>query len=560
MNKAIKQYINNNKQILILFLSILIVFLLLNNNYILCDGNITLWGKISLKAHNYIDNLTIEKAMEDSYKLFYTAGYYSVWTVGSTMILGCTLQGFEYMWNARLLGSKFLYNFTPLGHVDDISGKATSWLGFRNTSGPLKQVIDNVPYEEFWVLNKAKYYLLPAFIQKSTTPNTQESQEPETTTTTQITREVHHYTPALPQEHIDSLSQSTHALHNNIVFRLERIQSLFAQTLDSLRRIENNQNIERVPGNVDYLIPFLSQDYYENNLIIEKQGILRTYPTFWLDNQNVRYTELNNEYKAERLEPVSITLTNNEVDNLQHPLENPEAFTLDIVLKSEHLEGAYSIPVTELMEIEEPQGFLNFLHPKEGIPQTISIRNNILTIDGYFSTETLGEGVEQALYDIRQNIAVEGQNILSAVTVPTTALIASVVGILNIAPGFFAQFDAINALGTAITNPDFGAALADFFIQQGQPIPEMLRQYAPLPNPQDYMLPGEELYTSTNSATPSVPNSQATPYLLYIGAGILVLGGLAGAYYVWRNTGDTSVLQAGASISSFEEEILKGLK
>lgn len=558
--RTIKQYINNNKHILILFLSISVVFVLLNNNYIFCDGDTTIWKKLTLKANNYIDNLTVEKAMEDAYKVSTTAGYYAVWTVGSTMLLGFTLQVFEYMWNARLLGSKFLYNFTPLGHVDDISGKATSWLGFRNTSGPLKQVIDTVPYEEFWILNKAKYYLLPAFIQKTVTPNTQESQEPETTTTTLNTRTEYRYYPALPQEQIDSLSQSINALQNNVVFRLERIQSLFSKALETLRRIENSQNTTQTPGYVEYLVPFLSRDYYENKLTINRQGLLRTYPTFWLDNVNIRYSELNPDYRSERLEPVSLTLVNNEVDNVQNPLEYPEGFTIDVVLRSDNLEGVYTIPVTEIIEIPESHGFLLYLHPKEGIPQRINTRNNTLIIEGYSSTETLGEGVEQALFDIRRNIVVEGNSILSAVTVPTTALIASVVGILNVAPGFFAQFDAINALGAAITSPEIGAAIAETFIQHGQPVPEFLRQYAHMPNPQDYLLPGEELYTPNATPNASILNASGTPYLLYIGAGLLVLGGLAGAYYVWRNTGDVSALKAAASVSSFEEEILRGLK
>src|SRR3546814_12303484 len=81
-------------------------------------------------------------------------GWVSVGAFGS-------LLAFEGIWNARLLGSKVLYNYTPLGHLDDGSGIVKSWFGFRNTAGPLKNIIDNVLYEEILPVYLARNSVFP---------------------------------------------------------------------------------------------------------------------------------------------------------------------------------------------------------------------------------------------------------------------------------------------------------------------------------------------------------------------------------------------------------------
>jgi len=147
--KIIKQYIKNNKQLIIMFF-ILTLFLILHNSAF-CDSFFQKWY---LKTENYFLNLTWEKAISDPIELSKSVGWVSIGALGS-------LYAFEGIWNARLLGSKFAYNYTPLGHLDDVGGNIKSWFGFRNTAGPLKYIIDTVPYEEIFPLFWARKYVFP---------------------------------------------------------------------------------------------------------------------------------------------------------------------------------------------------------------------------------------------------------------------------------------------------------------------------------------------------------------------------------------------------------------
>jgi len=136
---------------------VLLGFLMVHNQ-VFCD--LSFFQKWYLNVENYFLTLTWEKAISDPVELSKSIGWVSISAIGS-------LYAFEGIWNARLLGSKFLYNYTPLGHLDDGSGIIKSWFGFRNTAGPLKNVIDTVPYEEILPLFMARKYVFPYVFRKS---------------------------------------------------------------------------------------------------------------------------------------------------------------------------------------------------------------------------------------------------------------------------------------------------------------------------------------------------------------------------------------------------------
>src|SRR3546814_10934083 len=78
-----------------------------------------------------------------------------------------------------------LFPYTTLfrSHLDDGSGIVKSWFGFRNTAGPLKNIIDNVPYEEILPLHLARNFVFPyIFIQPNKTSINQADIRPATNT------------------------------------------------------------------------------------------------------------------------------------------------------------------------------------------------------------------------------------------------------------------------------------------------------------------------------------------------------------------------------------------
>src|SRR3546814_2934005 len=95
--KTKKKYIKNNKQLLLVFTT-MILFLIIQN-YAYCD--LSFFQKWYLNTENYFLTLTWEKAISDPVEISKSIGWVSVGAFGS-------LLAFEGIWNARLLGSKVL--------------------------------------------------------------------------------------------------------------------------------------------------------------------------------------------------------------------------------------------------------------------------------------------------------------------------------------------------------------------------------------------------------------------------------------------------------------------
>lgn len=135
----------------IIIVCAMIGFLIVHNQAY-CD--LSFFQKWYQNTENYFLTLTWEKAISDPIELSKSVGWVSVGAIGS-------LYAFEGIWNIRRLGSIVLYRYTPFGHLDDGSGIVKSWFGFRNTAGPLKNIIDTVPYEEILPLHLARNYVFP---------------------------------------------------------------------------------------------------------------------------------------------------------------------------------------------------------------------------------------------------------------------------------------------------------------------------------------------------------------------------------------------------------------
>lgn len=226
----LKQYINNNKQLLIIFLGMFGFLFLHNTAY--CD--LSFFQKWYQNTENYFLNLTWQKAISDPIEITKSLGWVSIGAIGS-------LYAFEWIWNIRLLASKALYDFTPLGVLDDIGGKGASWFLFRNTSGPLKYVIDNVPYEEILPLYLARKHAFPyLFIQPK--PNIKiEIREVEKIVTQTVEKEVVRFKDRSQLKYLhnklDKIERSVFFINDNSDFHNKITQEM--QNLTAL----SNQSI-----------------------------------------------------------------------------------------------------------------------------------------------------------------------------------------------------------------------------------------------------------------------------------------------------------------------------
>lgn len=198
-------------------------------------------------------------------------------------------------------------------------------------------------------------------------------------------------------------------------------------------------------------------------------------------------------------------------------------------------ECSFEIPVVEIFYATPISGnFVLFLKERADIQHEVIIKDNNFFLDQYRGD--ISAAYDQAFQTLKGSVS-EIQRETSALSVQLNSVIAATVGLIGISSQYVDSITAINMLSDAITNSEIGSALANVFIKYGQPVPEMLRQYAPLPNPQDYLLPGESLLEPSTSSSLTPNAGTPTPYFNWKTIGVIILAGsaIAGGVYLWKN-------------------------
>lgn len=547
----IKNYFKENKQIIILMLTMTLIYLILNSNHAHCEGEPVVLNKITTGLNNYFEKMTFEKFMGDSFSILNNVGYYSVTTIGLTLGLGFALQGIEYAWNAKLLGSKFLYYFTPIGHADDFSGKASTLIGFGNAKGPLKHVIDNVPYEEFWLLNKGKTYLLPAFIKTtqvstpiSTDVNEQQTQRVLVLVDTPINAVEYRDRENLIQWQRETRNLSeTAAAHSLIQEDSETFEARLTNEVEGITQY-NMPEFLRVHGIPEYsklnqLSYIFDSGTNTSSIQIDYTSRLSKTPDTSL---SLEFSVLEEDFPV-----LARTLKKNSKQDPFPAGNTAHLFSSDLLVEYFREMGqANNIRATRC-------GFKN---PSNHVVNNIKETCRILSsIEENTDLSQLITRLNDRL-DYEQNALNQQTDVAQAATVGMTTLFAAAAGIAHVAPDILTHMDSIQLLTIALANPEIGAEIANVLMAAGHPIPDFLQQYAVIPNPQD-LGPVENL---TREPSMILPQTMESFNYKYVGVAILAAGALGLGFWYLKNTGDSSVLHAASSASSsFESELLKGL-
>lgn len=166
--------------------------------------------------------------------------------------------------------------------------------------------------------------------------------------------------------------------------------------------------------------------------------------------------------------------------------------------------------------------------------------NNII-IKGFLAVSELNP---ESLFDeTNAHISALSSHLVQA-SVAFTSLAGLVTGMVESTQGIVHAIDLINNFNSSIQNTEMGAAIASVFMHYGQPLPEVLQHYASqpavLPNPQDYLLAGEQLLEpNTPTMVNNAPNSGGSIFP-YVGIGLAFIGTIGITWYLTKYGMDAS--------------------
>lgn len=312
---------------------------------------------------------------------------------------------------------------------------------------------------------------------------------------------------------------------------------------------------------LDFLSPFLSIDYYGQKLLVHNDNIS-------VDSQgNEHITQYLHQLNADYPQAFvvqTIQLQNYDVDDItfSNRIDNwylnivgfatvPQTNFAAGYKPMAYYECSYEIPVVDIYYLTQNSGdFILFLKERPNEPVEIIIKNDNFFIDGYRGDITAA--YDRAFTGLHEQIAQVHQETLSMST-QLTSLIAATVGLVGLATHHYDSINATNLISEAIINSSMGAELANVFLSHSQPVPEFLRQYTSLTNPQDYLLSGESLIdTNPLSALNDAPKANGS-ILPYIGTGVAILGAIGITWYLTKYGMDVSPVTE--TIKTFKETL-----
>lgn len=132
----------------------------------------------------------------------------------------------------------------------------------------------------------------------------------------------------------------------------------------------------------------------------------------------------------------------------------------------------------------------SFLTKKDIKSLNIATNNEQKGIVKYISTKNI---LNQTISDSTTNTIIPTLS-LTSIFVAAILIRLPIQDILN-------HLIIMNEFSPLLSNPDAVISLIQIYNNANQPIPEILRQAAHLPNPQDYLLPGEEIYNANINKT-----------------------------------------------------------
>jgi len=221
--------------------------------------------------------------------------------------------------------------------------------------------------------------------------------------------------------------------------------------------------------------------------------------------------------------------------------------------------------------IEESDGYalFHYLKSKDELSETI-VPVSLNKVGRNYQVEGLLQQDFLALQQITSQIENEASTLLSGITQNATSYltIMSVASMCILPWAELSQnLNFMNETFILFQKPEVLQALVTTLQSNGQVIPEFLQQYAnqpaTLPNPQDYLLPGESILSPESSIGSSIDNVPSKPnYLLKFGAIMLTGAFIAGGYYLYKNGFDTTPLVETAKTfkETLQDKYVSGLK
>ena len=340
--------------------------------------------------------------------------------------------------------------------------------------------------------------------------------------------------------------------HNKLLVQLQTIEKINTQFYQKILSVYDKSAVlfndvlkltNQPLQNIDFLSPFFSLDYYEKKLSlsedilsVDSQGNERIVHSF--------LHEIDSAY-PQTFEIRSIQMQNYDIDDVgfENTIDNwyisvtgfatvPQTnFALSYAPMIVY-ECSFDIPVPEVYYLTENSPyFILFLKENADKSYQIINKNDSIFIDPYRGD--ISNAYSDTMSHLKEQVAQVHVETLG-LTKQLSSIIAATVGLVGVVTHQLDNIATINVLNDIIVNSEIGKDLANVFLSHSQPVPEFLRQYVSLSNPQDYLLPGETLAeTKLPTEINDVPKPNGS-ILPYIGAGVAILGAIGLTWYLTK--------------------------
>lgn len=370
-------------------------------------------------------------------------------------------------------------------------------------------------------------------------------------------RNVIQYVAALPESDIVNITDSLNGIARQNSAQNELIISTYQTVARSFDRFLQRSGQSLVP--VNFLRAYLNNEYLRLNLrLMSISGELVESNDKLVDIDS----RLLNYYQALNIQLVQM----NSSEFLQiEGICDPRQFRN--FQFEDYYECKLAISMGELNSIEGIDALFTYLRTQPNKLLSLDINDDFIYIEGYRGGISLT--YQDVLANVQSQIDQAATQITSS-TVALTALCASVTGIVthfHEVSTILSQYNDLSTINIFLSNPDLALSLVQTLQSKGQVVPEFLQQYsnqsAALPDPQDYLLPGESILSPESSIGSPIDNVPSkSNYLLKFGAIMLTGIFIAGSYYLYKNGFDTTPIVETAKTfkETLQDKYVSGLK
>lgn len=334
---------------------------------------------------------------------------------------------------------------------------------------------------------------------------------------------------------------------------LSRLNNLHITEIQDICRLDtewlpNNHQILRIVEDDDFMLttgqptPGL-RVYYKSKSIFSKAQAEHSLliSGFWFHNKYPKLTALIDGYSSNE-----VAVANQLKISYNNTIINPN--NCSFIHKDTNVE--YNIidylRNRALSTLNNPQNNIDLLIARvdqsvENLTLRPSYQNSPSSnrsensVEGFLEEETQSQEPSDSVFGLSST------NMSAATTMGTLGIIGAISVLpINDVLTIFAHFLNLAPLEPLLSNQEAVRCLINIYANTTGSVPGLLIDSVSVPNPQDYLLPGESLIEPSSPSNVSNMPNPGTPYSYYIGTGLVILGTMGITWYLTKYGMDAS--------------------